>query len=167
MEADEEIRTVLAELAQGPGALAAVVNATADGALDFRDPERGGWSPREIVAHLADLEFNLHWTARLARVLYEEVPVLCAPEPDWRAMEHRHTYQDPRVSVGAYTLARKHMLRQLVGQPVAAWARVGVHPETGPRTLLQLAQGFVRHDRKHVARIAELVEMAAKACAGP
>ena len=160
MAAAEEIRATLAGLAAGPAALARIVYDMPPAALDFRDPVHGGWSPREIVAHLADLEFNLHWTARVARVLYEEAPVLCAPEPDWRALEHRHQYQDPKVALGAYTLARKHMVRELARQPATAWDRVGVHPDSGPRTLLQFAQGFARHDRKHAARMAELVDMA-------
>ncbi len=161
MATPEQIQAVLADLAAGPGMLAGLVNTMPAEALDFRDPDRGGWTPREIVAHLADLEFNLHWTARVARVLYEDEPVLCAAEQDWRALEHRHRYQDPRVAMGAYTLARKHMVRELARQPPEAWARIGVHPETGPRTLLQFAQGFPRHDRKHLSRIVELVQRAA------
>ena len=166
MATPEEIRAALADLAAGPSALATLVNAMPPEAVDFRDPAQGGWTPREIVAHLADLEFNLHWTARAARVLYEEVPTLCAPEQDWRALEHRHLYQDPRVAMGAYTLARKHLVRELARQPLEAWDRLGVHPESGPRTLLQFAQGFARHDRKHMTRIGQLVRMARQSDAG-
>ncbi len=162
MSTADEVRTALADLAAGPVSLAHLVYRTPSEALDFREPERGGWSSREIVAHLADLEFNLHWTARAARVLYEDAPVLCAAEPDWRALEHRHGYQDPKVALGAYTLARKHMVNELAHQPPEAWARIGIHPESGMLTLLQLAQGFARHDRKHLARIAALVGMAGR-----
>jgi hypothetical protein len=155
-----DIAEALAGLTAGPPALGAIVYAAAAAGWDYRDPERGGWTPREIVAHLADLEFNLHWTARVARILFEQEPELCAPEPDWRALEHRHCFQDPRVATGAYTLARKHLVAELTRQPPAAWDRVGVHPHTGRRTLLEIVQGFARHDRKHMARVRELLEMA-------
>ena len=160
--APEEIRQTLTALAAGPPALARLIRRHPADAFDRRDPQ-GGWTGREIVAHLADLEFNLHFTARVARVLSEERPALCAAETDWRALEHRHGHQDPRVALGAYTLARKHMLGILAGLPSAAWDRVGLHPEAGPRTLLQLAQGFVRHDRRHIARLQELLEAGAGA----
>jgi hypothetical protein len=151
-----EVHRTLAELADGPALLARLVNRTPDAALDHRDPERGGWSAREILAHLADLEFNLHYGARVARILAEDRPELCAAEPDWRALEHRHGSQDPRVALGAYTLARKHMVGVLQGLPAEAWDRVGIGADGVPRTLLELAQGFIRHERRHAARIREL-----------
>ena len=157
---DAEIRLTLADLAAGPALLARLVNRTPDAALDHRDPVRGGWSAREILAHLADMEFNLHFTARVARILAEDRPELCAPEPDWRALEHRHGSQDPRVALGAYTLARKHMVAVLRGLPAEAWERVGIHPDAGPRTLMQVARGFVAHERHHAARIRELYAQA-------
>ena len=156
----EEIRQTLADLLSGPARLARLVNRAPEPALDYRDPARPGWTAREVVAHLADLEFNLHYTARVARILHEDRPQLCAPEPDWRALEHRHAHQDPGVALGAYTMARKHMVAALQALPPEAWNRVGIHPEAGPRTLLQIAQGFVRHDRKHMERIRELLAAA-------
>ena len=112
---------------------------------------------REIVAHLADLEFNLHWPARAARILYEDRPGLSAAEADWRALEHRHRYQDERVALGAFTVARKHLVRVLSVLPPEAWQRVGVHPESGAHTLYACAQGFVRHDQRHMGRIAQIL----------
>jgi len=156
----EAIRQTLADLATAPAQLAHLVNRTADAAFDFHDPARAGWTGREIIAHLADLEFNLHYPARVARILNEDRPILCAAEPDWRALEHRYCYQEPRVALGAYTMARKHMVAVLTVVPLEAWDRVGVRPDVGPRTLLQIAEGFVRHDRQHLARIGELVVMA-------
>jgi len=161
MALDSEIRQTLAGLSRGPATLAGLVNRAPDGAWDFVDPDRGGWSAREIVAHLADMEFNLHYTARVARILTEDRPQLCAAESDWRALEHRHRQQDPRVALGAYTMARKHMVAVLTGVPPEAWDRMGVHPESGERTLLEIAQGFARHEQRHLARAAELLERAA------
>lgn len=156
------VRQILADLAAAPAQLAHLVNRTADAAFDYQDPVRSGWTAREIIAHLADLEFNLHYPARVARILKEDRPILCAAEPDWRALEHRYAYQEPRVALGAYTMARKHMVAVLSVVPAEAWDREGVHPEAGTRTLLQIAQGFVRHDQKHLARIGELVAAAGR-----
>jgi len=158
-----DIRTALGDLAAGPPALGRIVYHTPDPAWDYRDPEGGGWTPREIVAHLADLEFNLHWPARVARILYEDEPELCPAEADWRALEHRHRHQDPRVALGAYTLARRHLVAVLAVAPAAAWERTGIHPESGRRTLLQVAQGFARHDRRHCERLRALLAAATQA----
>ncbi len=166
MPAEAEIREVLSDLAGGPAALARLVNRAPDATWDFRDPTQAGWTAREIVAHLADLEFNLHWTARVARILAEDGPTLCPAEPDWRALEHRHRHQDPRVALGAYTLARKHMVARLAALPPEAWERVGIHPDSGRRTLLDVARGFVRHERRHMTRLRELFAAADPAGAG-
>ncbi len=162
MDLEAERVHALRELAEGPAILASMVNAVSDAALDFHDPS-GGWSAREILAHLADMEFNLHWTARVARVLFEERPVIGlvdSAEADWRALEHRYANQDPRVAMGAFTMARKNLIRRLAAAAAEDWLRAAVDPEGNAKTVLQIAQGIVRHDRRHLHRMKELIEKA-------
>jgi hypothetical protein len=152
----EDVAAVLADLAAGPPGLARAIHRLPPHVLDFRG--LGGRSPREIVAHLADLEFNVHWPEWVARILFEEEPRLEPPWTDRRARGHR--YQDPQVALGVYTLARRHVVAVLSDAPAAAWDRVGVHPTAGPRPLIAFARAFVEHDRRHVAQIRELAALA-------
>lgn len=152
----EEHQRLLHRLSEGPQRLASMVTRTADEALDYRE-ESDGTSARLLLAHLADLEFNLHWTAYVARILYEANPILASTEKDWRAMEHRYIYQDARVALGTYTMARRHLVTQLRTLSTEAWARQGTHPQRGPQSLQATVEGFIRHDDHHMTRIAALL----------
>jgi hypothetical protein len=150
-----DVAGLLAELGATPAQLAAEVNAADAAALDRRPPA-GGWSLRELVARMADMEFNLRWSACVARILAEPEPDLPAVEPELRAIEHGYRYQDPRVAVGAFTMARKHLLGQLSSLPAAAWARRGVGPDGRACTLAEVLSRFAAEDRADLDRIRAL-----------
>ncbi len=82
--------------------------------------------------------------------------MLDAAEADGRALVHRHRNQEPAVALGAYTMARKHMIAVLLEVGPAAWDRAGLHPEAGRVTLLEVVRGFARHDRRPIDRVREL-----------
>jgi hypothetical protein len=154
MTGEPRPRAALERLARMPARLAAVINVSApdDGPLDRR-PANGGLTARERTALLADIELNVRWPAHAARILREEAPDLMAVEPEVRAIEHSYRNQDPRVAVGAYTMARKHLLTELAALPAEGWARTGRAPNGATLTLAEWVERVASEDERHLAAI--------------
>src|SRR5690348_6026000 len=75
MDADTRA-ALLARYMLGYQEVAATVRGLSDAELDARPPVGGGWTPRQIVHHLADSEMTS--ALRLRRLLAEEQPVLAS-----------------------------------------------------------------------------------------
>lgn len=142
---------LLNDLAAMPARLAALVTRADAEDLDRR-PAGGGWSLRQIAAHMADLEFNLRWPARVARILHEEEPDLIPVEPDVRAIEHAYRHQNARAALGVYTIARKHLVGELARLDADAWQRRAGGPGGVTRTLWAEVCAIAEEDRAHLER---------------
>jgi acetyl-CoA carboxylase carboxyltransferase component len=143
---------IMERLSRMPARLAASVNAVEPARLDRR-PRAGGLTAREVLALLADLELNVRWPAQAARILREDAPALGAVEPEVRALEHAYRNQDPRVAVGTYTMARKHLLAELAPLPAAAWRRLARDAGGGVLTLAAWLERLAAEDEAHLAAI--------------
>jgi hypothetical protein len=152
-------RQTVARLSRLPARLAAAVTAADDAALDRRPPV-GGLTARETLALLADLELNVRWTAQAARILRERRPLLAPVERDIRIVEHGYRNQDARVSVGAYTLARKHLLAELSRLQAADWGRAAHTADGGLLTLAAWAETLADEDDGHLATVEALLHVA-------
>ena len=146
------ISDVLQRLAAMPARLATIVNGLDEEHMDARPPG-GGLSIRETLALLADLELNVRWTAQAARVLRDRAPVLAAVEPDVRAFEHGYRHQDPRVALGTYTMARKHLLAMLAPLADAEWERTATTGDGAVITLAAWAKRLADEDEGHLRAI--------------
>ena len=142
----------LARLSRVPARLADAVNAADDAMLDRRPPG-GGLSARETLALMADLELNVRWPAQAARILREDAPTLAPVERDIRVVEHAYRNQDARVSVGAFTMARKHLLTQLSRLAPADWERSAHAADGAALTLVAWAERLADEDDGYVAAI--------------
>jgi hypothetical protein len=113
--------------------------------LDQR-PASGGWTPREIVHHLADSETMA--TIRLRRLLAEEQPVIAAYDEELFA---RKLHYDRPVGSSLELLqsvrsANGELLEWLTEEE---WARAGTHSEQGQYTVEDWLRIYAAHAHDH------------------
>ncbi len=142
--------TLIQQIADVPAALAAAVQGLRDTQLDT--PYRpGGWTPRQIVHHLADSHMNAYIRFKLG--ITEDNPIVKPyDEKAWaETVDGRRAPLDASLPVVDGVHRRwVQFLRSLDG---AAFDRTIHHPEHGPMTLKDLLQIYAWHGRHHVAHI--------------
>lgn len=144
---------LLARLAGFPSKVHSVIAPLSEEQLAWR-PLPVEWSLKEVLCHLRDgEEVRLQ---RMRRVLQEDEPFLPAFDQEAYARDRR--YQDeltplvlPRLV--EHRTAQVELLRSV---PPDAWSRKGIHEESGPITLEDLATGGVNHDAEHLEQIRRL-----------
>lgn len=153
-DADDEERLV-GRLRSGPDAVARALaerrrrEAEADPWAARGFPS--GWSPRQLVAHLLEVETEV-FRPRLRRVLEDgpgEVPTF----PDWQPGDPAVRGRDGEELTELFRRERAETLRLLGAMEPDAWER---RLEVGGEALFlhQLFRGAAQHDRAHADRIA-------------
>jgi hypothetical protein len=114
-------------------------------------PIPGTWSIHEIVVHLCDSD--LVGTDRMKRVIAEDKPLLLAY--DENKFVARLGYDDISAAAAAelFRLNREMMAGILRRLPDEAFARYGIHSETGVKTLLDLVTGYAEHLDGHLVHL--------------
>ncbi len=119
-------------------------------------PASGKWSPREIVAHLADSE--LVFGFRLRQTLAEDHPTMQPFDQDrWAARYANHDFDAAMRMLDA---ARNWNLLLLYDVTAAERQRPTTHPERGTMTLWTIVQTMAGHDINHLQQIERLAEKA-------
>ncbi len=140
-----DARTVLAAT---PGLLAQAV-----GALTPEQVEApiaaGKWSPREIVAHLADCE--LVFGFRLRQTLAKDNPTIQPFEQgDWAK---QYASYDLPTAMEMFRAARAWNLKLVDGLKGADFGREMTHPERGTMTFQTVLETMAGHDLNHLAQL--------------
>lgn len=140
----------IADLAALPGQLRQALAGRPDDALDV--PYRpGGWTARQVVHHVPDSHLNAYVRFKLA--LTEEAPTIRPyDEAAWAELPD---VQAVPVAVSLDVLDGLHArwVGLLQALPEAAWARVYVHPESGPTPLGRALGLYAWHGRHHQAHV--------------
>ena len=141
------------QIGQVPDALATAVAGLTEAQLDTPYRE-GGWTPRQIVHHLADSHMNAFTRFKLG--VTEDTPTIKPyNEKDWAEMP------DARVAPPTWSLSiieglHARWVQCLQSMDAAAFARAVMHPERGPMTLGDMMQLYAWHGVHHVAQITAL-----------
>jgi hypothetical protein len=121
----------------------------------FKEPHavggRDGWSPPEIVAHLADIEVGLGW--RLRKVLEEDGPMLQPFDQDRWAEAMSYKERDLATSLAAYGANRQLNIEIMRRAGDDALDRIYRHPEFGTRPFRVLVEHIADHDLAHLRHI--------------
>jgi uncharacterized damage-inducible protein DinB len=145
--------TLIQQIASAPSALAAAVKGLTDAQLDT--PYRpGGWTPRQIVHHIADSHLNGYTRFKLG-VTEDNPTIKPYDEAKWaETVDGKSAPLDVSLPV-IDGLHRRwvQFLRSLDGRSLA---RTVNHPERGPMTLTDLLQLYAWHGRHHTAHITGL-----------
>jgi hypothetical protein len=113
------------------------------------DPER--FSPREVMAHLADWEPIFRERMRTA-VEAPGSPIEAFDEGQ-RAIEGRYAESDPRERLLEFGHARRRTLELLRRLSREEMARTMVHPERGELSVYDYANMMIGHDTYHVEQL--------------
>jgi hypothetical protein len=120
-------------------------------------PAPGKWSPREIVAHLADCElvFAFRWRQTLA----EDNPTIQPFNQDkWAAT---YAAYDAAAALDTFSALRHWNLALLRSLPPEAFQRKVTHPERGAMTFQTLIDTAAGHDLNHLAQLEKIAGVAA------
>ena len=101
---DEQRRAALvAQYEAGPAVLRAAVAGRGEAELDRR-PSDGGWTPREVVHHVADSEMTS--AIRLRRLIAEDEPLIVAYDGDEFARRLHYADRPIEPALAAVDAAR-------------------------------------------------------------
>jgi len=144
---------LVARIGALPREARAAVKGLGDAALDTPYRE-GGWSPRQLVHHLADSHLNAYTRFKLA--LTEDVPTI-KPYEQERWAELADTRGVPvEASLSILDGLHERWSRMLAAMTPADFGRRLRHPEIGEIDLDFLLQMYGWHGRHHVTQITEL-----------
>ena len=111
-------------------------------------PVPGRWSLRTLTIHVMDSDqFAI---GRMKRVIAETNPLLIAYDETAFAASLGYAALDVGRCCEIFRLGRLHMGEVLAQLPDEAFARAGVHNESGRVTLAGLVAGYVRHVEHHM-----------------
>jgi hypothetical protein len=122
--------------------------------LDHR-PSGGGWSPRQVVHHLADSEMTS--AIRLRRLLAEDDPQIQGYDEEEFARRLHYDSRPLRPSLDAFRASRATTADILDLLDDEDWARAGNHSEVGPYSVEAWLEIYAAHGHDHAGQIAESV----------
>ncbi len=116
-----------------------------------RDPDR--FTPREVLAHLADWEPILR--ARIEGALKTPDFVITPYDETQRAEDGAYSSKDPQASLRLFLAERARTVALLATLTDEQLALTAIHPENGPMTVSDLAGFFLGHDAYHIDQLLE------------
>jgi uncharacterized damage-inducible protein DinB len=136
-----------------PAALAVAVRGLGDAQLDtpYRD---GGWTPRQIVHHVADSHMNAYIRFKLG--VTEHRPAIKTYEESVWAETVDGRSAPVEVSLAILENLHRRWVQFLRSMEDADFARVVQHPDYGQMTLDDLLQLYGWHGRHHTTHITAL-----------
>jgi uncharacterized damage-inducible protein DinB len=119
-----------------------------------RRPPGGGWSIKEVMAHLLKVERDL-FLARLTQLATVDRPSFPPFDADAWARERDHREGDFDDEWKLFRAARAETVALLRSLPAEAEGRFGLSGFFGPVTLIEYATHVVDHDIEHLGQITE------------
>jgi hypothetical protein len=117
--------------------------------LDARPAD--GWSPREVVHHLADSEMTS--AIRLRKLLAEEDPIIVGYDESEYARRLHYADRPIEPSLDALRAARATTVQLLERLTEGDWQRSGTHTESGPYSVERWLEIYGRHCHEHADQI--------------
>lgn len=119
--------------------------------LQLNTPYRdGGWTPRQIVHHIADSHLNAF--VRMKLILTEDHPTFKPYDQDLWARMNDYT-RDIAPSIAIISGVQERMANVLEAASEKDLARTAHHPDNGTMTLQQLLDMYADHGKHHVDQI--------------
>jgi uncharacterized damage-inducible protein DinB len=148
-----QIEAWLSDIEQTPTQLRDAVKGLTDIQLDTPYRE-GGWTVRQVIHHVADS--HMHSYARFRFALTEPSPTIHPyDEGAWAELPDAKT-APVEVSLALLDALHKRWMILLRSLDSAAMAKVFLHPERGPTSLVNAIALYSWHGRHHTAHITAL-----------
>ncbi|HLI50552.1 MAG TPA: DinB family protein, partial [Thermomicrobiaceae bacterium] len=122
----------------------------------YQAPAESGddWGPREIVAHLVDIE--VLYRGRINDVLGHPGAYLKVIDENKLARDHDYGSSDLQQSLGTFAEERGETISLLMNLALRDWDKTGIHEERGEVSVEELAESLVNHDAEHLETIRAL-----------
>jgi len=122
---------------------------------ELHRPEAPGrWSVAQVIDHLVDQELVSSYRTR--SVVAEERPTLLGYDQDRWAARLRYGVPDARILLAELQALRVRNLRLLRDLAQEELARVGMHSERGPESVLHMMKLAAAHDLVHRRQITRI-----------
>lgn len=109
----------------------------------------GKWSPREVLAHLADTEMVMGF--RLRQLV--AAPGIELQPFDQDAWARRYAKLDPTLAAEAFAALRAWNLALIAGFSLEDWLAEAYHPERGFESADLMIRMMAGHDINHLAQL--------------
>ncbi|MFQ3669066.1 MAG: DinB family protein [Fimbriimonadaceae bacterium] len=146
---------LLPALEKSPDAIAAIVRRIASARLGVPTGE-GRFSPKEVVAHLADWEPI--FLSRMQTAESNPGSTVEVYDEGVRAVSQGYAGSDVEEQLRAFRNARDRTVAWLRSLSVESWSKSVEHPERGRMTIEDIANMLVGHDMYHVEQLARLLD---------
>lgn len=145
--------SLISRFREGYASVEHAVDGLTDDDLDRRGPN-GGWTPRQVVHHLADSEATAY--VRLRKLIAEDQAIIQAyDEPEFARRLH---YDRPiGSSLAVLAAVRAASLELLESLAPAEWDRQGTHAESGRYSVDDWLRIYAGHSHDHADQIREAV----------
>lgn len=148
---DREV--LITQFREGYAAVERSVDGLTDTDLDRPGPD-GGWTPRQVVHHLADSEATAY--VRLRKLIAEDDTTIQAyDEPEFARRLHYDRPIDSSLAV--LSAVRSASLELLESLSPAEWDRAGTHQESGRYSVDDWLRIYATHSHDHADQIREAV----------
>jgi DinB superfamily len=151
MATPEAVRELLDKMAGERDALLAQAEALSDEAASYAPKDAVGeaqWSPKEQLAHLAEMETS--YRAWVRRALEEDAPDLTGVVGERRAIPLTSANSHSVAELTAQLREQRATTLQLVASMTSEqFGRTASQPMFGRLTAMQWLRSYYRHDRMH------------------
>ncbi|MEO6398917.1 MAG: DinB family protein [Tepidiformaceae bacterium] len=120
-------------------------------------PADGGWAPKDIVAHLLDVQ-EIAFVTRIRRIIEEENPLILPIEPGERLELGGYGSKTLLELLAEFREQRARDIAWMKGLPEAALARSGTHHEAGRVTGENFVHYWAVHDQNHIGQLARMLK---------
>ena len=142
----------IAQIAACPQLLRKAVEGLSDSQLDTPYRE-GGWTPRQVVHHVADSHVNAF--LRFRWIVAEDNPTIKTyDQDDWAKFPDLKLPLEPSFKI--IEGLHERWVAFLNALPEEAWSRTANHPERGPVTLDDMLDIYSNHGANHAGQITGL-----------
>jgi hypothetical protein len=140
---------VMSALEFGPTVMERVISQLDPTTLD-QPTSSDRFTPREVIAHLADWEPVLH--GRIKQTV-ESPGSTIKTYGDDRENEKSYAAADPVESVRSLIKLRKETVEYLKSLDKADWEKSSIHPARGAISVLEWAAMIMGHDMYHIEQL--------------
>ncbi|MCB8932021.1 MAG: DinB family protein [Fimbriimonadaceae bacterium] len=109
------------------------------------------FTPREVIAHLADWEPIM--LQRLVSAVEKPGSTVLAYDEAERAIEQGYAQSDPAQELDRFEAGRAVTVRYVEGLDPAVFGNTFIHPERGPMTVDDQANMLLGHDLYHLEQL--------------
>jgi DinB superfamily len=108
----------------------------------------GKWSPRQVLAHLAETE--IAFAMRLRQTVADAHHIIQPFDQDaWSAANPN---PDPAIALAMFTALRAANIEFIRAQPASMMAKKVTHPERGTMTFGTIVETMAGHDLNHLGQ---------------